>query len=274
LRDRVASANNDEVVTTGETWENQRERRFRLARDQATTVLCVLAGRLPAVRYLGPSPTSLVVTTYLDTPDRAYLAVADASDGRRSLKLRVREYLSSDGRGGYHGDRACYLELKERTGELRTKQRIRVAKAELGALLRRRAAPPESAEGLALTAELARLELAPVMVCAYQRRVFGEDRGLRLTFDERVAFYRPPEGLYDAVAALAPATLGPALARGPSRLLEVKQPAAAETPAWLNELLAGLDSADGYSKFRDGVHALDCSTGPVEVTRPLRIERA
>ncbi|RMH45297.1 MAG: VTC domain-containing protein [Deltaproteobacteria bacterium] len=254
-----------------QTWRDQRERRFHPSRDDARRVLAALRQRLPIVRY-HDGDTSLVVTTYLDTRGGHYYQLAERSDGRHSLKMRIREYLWTDGASGrYHYADTCFLERKQRDGEVRLKQRVRVAKSEvtkivLGDVPLRERGP----EADAIRAELESLRLRPVMVTAYERLVFGDDAALRITYDERIAFHPPPRGLYNMAPALTPEVLGAPLASGPSRVLEIKQPSAATMPAWLAELVAALPADPGYSKFRDGMRALRESDGaPVELTRRL-----
>ncbi len=259
-----------ELSSAAQTWRDQRERRFHLERDAAERVLAVILRNAPEVHY-GGSDTTTVVTTYLDSKERHYLALAEDSDGERSLKMRIREYLSS----GRVPDAHCYLERKQRDGDVRLKQRIRVRKADVvGMVLGDDPVPAGSVEADAIRAEIERYKLRAVLVSAYERRVFGSDDRLRITFDERVAFYRPPRGLYNLSPALTPKVLGPPLARGPSRILEVKHPTGAKLPPWLADALAGLPGQPRYSKFRDGMRALSSSDGsPVDLTRRVDVRK-
>jgi hypothetical protein len=253
-------------------------------------VLSTIAARLPAIVYDPDASINLVVTTYLDSPDRHYLALADAENGHRSVRVRIREYLASSGIGArYRFQPICYLERKERLAhpapgssvppgahlepgqEVRIKQRVEVKKHQLGAILRNRRLVDLSDEARAISAELAALDLEPVLVSAYERRVFGFETGLRVTYDERLSYHYPPEGLYDEVSAFLPSVLGRPAASGPARILEVKYPSTATMPAWLEILLGGLPQIADFSKFRDGMHALDDSDGPVHLTRPITL---
>lgn len=261
------------MVTDSETWRDQRERRYHLGRDQALAILRVVAAELPAVTYHAGSQRTLIATTYLDSPARDYLRMVEESGGRVSLKVRVREYLPIlDGAGTPDAPAlvempTCHLERKERIGDLRAKQRVRLDKRQLGAVLRRQVTVRGEPDVVAvLEAELAMRALEPVLVSVYERWVFGSDRGgLRITFDERLRFHAPPDGLYDAHAALTPGALGDALP-GPARILEVKDAAGAAMPPWLETLLTGVPEVEGYSKFRDGMAAL---RGSGERGRPL-----
>jgi hypothetical protein len=265
-------------VARSETWKDQRERRFQLGRDQARQVLRALARELPQLTYVANSRRTLVVTTYLDSPEHDYLRMVDESGGRVSLKLRVREYLplfdpGSDALAAPPPPSPiCFLERKERIGEIRSKHRLSLDKRQVGAVLRRELAVRGSSDVVAvIEAELATRQLEPVLVSAYERRVFGSDHGhLRITFDERLRFYEPPVGLYDAHPALTPEVLGDDMWPGPPRILEVKESNAAPSPPWLEALIAGLPDASEYSKFRDGMAALrQLGERDRRLTRPL-----
>jgi hypothetical protein len=252
-----------------QTWRDQRERRYQPARDQARHLIEELRRRLPLVRYQD-ADVSFVATTYLDTRDGHYLALSDRHDGRRSLKLRIREYLWRDAAGMHHRD-TCFLERKERVGEVRLKQRVELAKRDvMRVVLGDRPLRGAGGEAAAIRQELESYRLRPAITTAYERIVFGDDTRLRVTYDERVAFHPPPRGLYNMVPALTPDVLGPPLARGPSRILELKEPSGTPTPDWLEALLAPLAAAPGYSKFRDGMKAMqDADGSPVALTKRL-----
>lgn len=246
-------------MTRAQTWRDQEERRFHLPRRTAEEVLATLDEHLPAVVYTPGSVTTLVATTYLDTPGGRYYRAARAAGGARSLKLRIREYfpLGADERRAILARRDhCYLERKQREGDVRLKQRVTVAKNLVTAIVERRAqlegAGPEAE---ALRHELATQSLVPVLVSVYERRVWGSDSGtdLRITFDERLRFYVPPPHLYDELDALDPAELGAPVGIGPKRILELKHARGAALPAWLETLTAPLPGSGAYSKFVDGM---------------------
>jgi hypothetical protein len=247
-------------VARSETWRDQRERRFRLGPVQVPEVLAELAGRLPLVSYVPGSTRTFVVTTYLDSPARDYLAMVEQSSGHTSLKVRVREYMAvhEDGQAGRLTPAAtCFLERKERVGDLRIKQRVELPRASVAAVLRREVElRGEETVVSALRSELDARDLEPVLVSCYRRSVFGADRGLRVTFDEDLGFHAPPAQLYPDDRALVPEVLGPRVAAGPAHLLEVKEPSGNQTPAWLVTLLGELESAERFSKFRDGMRSL------------------
>jgi hypothetical protein len=260
-----------------ETWRDQSERRFQLGRDQARTMLATIARELPAVVYTEGSRRTLVVTTYFDSPTRDYLRMVVESGGRTSVKVRLREYLPLVGDGDdaeIVAHPTCHLERKERIGEVRQKHRIKLDKKLVGAVLRREVGLRGDPDVVSvLDAELALRALEPVLVSVYERWVFGSDRdGLRVTFDERLRFHVPPAGMYDDHAALTPEVLGPAMAPGPPRILELKDAAGRATPPWLAAMLRGVPDLESYSKFRDGMSILGSGKlGQARLTRPLTV---
>lgn len=258
------------ALSSAQTWRNQRERRYHLDRESARHMLALILRNLPEYRYDGAASTT-VVTTYLDTRHGHYLDMAERCDSEQTIKMRVREYLCA----GREPDAHCYLERKQRDGDVRLKQRIRVAKSDVVAMfLGDVPVPNGTPEAGAVRAEIEKLKLRAVLISSYERRVFGVDDSLRVTYDERVGFYAPPSGLYNVAPALTPDVLGPALGRGPSRILEVKQPAQDVAPAWLDDMLADEPNQPGYSKFRDGMRALELSDGkPVNLTRRLNVRK-
>jgi hypothetical protein len=270
-------------VSHSETWRDQRERRYQLGREQALATLKALATNLPQPTYVEGSRRTLVVTTYLDSPARDYLRMVEESAGRVSLKVRIREYIPLFERRAEEFELTttsarvpvpnpvCFLERKERIGEVRQKHRVSVDKRQVGAILRREVGLRGSDDVVAvLEAELAVRQLEPVLVSAYERRVFGSDHGLRVTFDERLRFHEPPAGLYDRHPALTPHVLGDEMWPGPPRILEVKQSSSMPTPPWLEAVLGGLPDAGDYSKFRDGMASLAGMTDRGRrLTRPL-----
>jgi hypothetical protein len=252
------------------TWK-QREQRYLLDRASAEHTVNTLFNALPTVVYVPGSVVTQVVTTYLDTPAHHYLAIADRSEGLRTLKVRVREYqaISRDS-GQVTSTRDCYLERKERVNEVRIKQRVEIGKSELAGILDQDKALNGSNAAKAITGELSTLDLRPALVSSYRRIVFGDEDNLRVTFDEQLAYYKPPPGLYESNDALTFDVLGEPIARGPKRILEIKIPEHAEIPEWLAALVADIPDANGFSKFRAGMHAVQRTDGkPVRLSRSL-----
>ncbi len=257
-------------MSESQTWRNQDERRYELERDVAKRVLEELNAHLPVVSYGDAPATTLVATVYFDTFDQYFLRRALSGDNLSSVKVRAREYLpisdDEERRVLGHAEH-CYLERKERTGTIRDKYRIRIEKKELAPIIAHEQQLPDGAD--LLQSEIHKRNLAPAMISMYERRVWGSE-GLRITLDERIRYYRPPEAMYEKLAAMAPSELGPPGAAGPKRILEVKHAAGEEQPTWLVDLLAELPEATGFSKFIDGMRKLgNTPKQGVKLTRPL-----
>ena len=248
-------------MSRSETWRDQRERRYLVDPERVSEVLTALGMRLPVVSYSPGSTRTFVVTTYLDSSGRDYLSMVEKSAGHLSLKVRVREYMPLHEANGeperLMPGATCFLERKERVGELRVKQRIELPKSDVARVLRGES--PLAGDRTvvsALRAELDSRDLEPVLVSRYVRRVFGSDRALRVTFDEKIGFHMPPERLYEGVPAMTPDVLGEPVGHGPEHILELKEPRSLDTPDWLMALVDRLEPADQFSKFRDGMRCL------------------
>lgn len=254
-----------------QTWRDQDERRYELDRDVAEAVLEQLGQHLPVMVYNDAPPTTLVSTLYFDTPDRYYLERAKNQEGLSSIKVRAREYLpiTNDHTRSVlgHSDH-CYLERKERTGTIRQKYRIKIAKDELAPIIEHMVDLPETCD--VLRSEVRLHNLQPAVISMYERRVWGHNDNLRVTFDERIRYYRPIGRPYESVAAMTPAELGHPVAIGPKRILEVKHQAEEPLPDWLADLVAQLPEATGFSKFLDGMAKLETgSRRRASLTRPV-----
>jgi SPX domain protein involved in polyphosphate accumulation len=257
-------------LSESQTWRNQNERRYELERDAAERVLEALTAHLPVVTFGDAPATTLVSTLYFDTADQYYLLRAKSAGSLSAIKVRCREYLpvtDDEERRVLDHAQHCYLERKERTGIIRDKYRIRIAKDELAPILAHTQQLPPGAE--VLQNEIGDRELLPAMISMYERRVWGNE-GLRITLDERIRYYHPPPQPYEHFQALTPSALGPPDAAGPKRILEVKHAAGQEQAPWLVTLLSELPEATGFSKFIDGMGKLRSSVKrEMKLTRPL-----
>lgn len=218
--------------------------------------------------YGNASPVTLVSTIYFDSSEHYYLRRARAGD-TSSVKIRAREYmpLSDDAeRKVLAVSDFCYLERKERTGTIRDKYRIRITKQEVTPIIERQCDVPG---GGVLRHEIVKHSLVPTVISMYERRVWAGGDEVRITFDERVRYYRPPQGLYNEFDAMQPAELGAPAAFGPKRILEVKHPANVPLPPELAELVAELPEATGFSKFLDGMSSIGRSNRPFSLTQPV-----
>lgn len=240
-----------------QTWRDQDERRYDLQRDVAERVLGILDESLPVFTFEDAPPTTLVATIYFDTPELYYLSRARQESDRISIKVRAREYIpvdDTDERQVLGHSPFCFLERKERVGTTRQKQRTRISKAELAAVIEHAMKLPDDCDQL--RREVQERSLEPVLISMYERRVWGLGDELRVTLDERVRYYRPSANPYQSVSALTPNELGHPGAIGPKRILEVKRASGTVLPNWLAELTAELPEAKGFSKFLDGMEKL------------------
>jgi len=213
-------------------------------------------------------PTTLVATLYYDTEDHQYLQQAMAGSSVTSIKVRAREYMPVNQEREVLGHSSfCYLERKERTGTIRQKYRVKLHKNELTQVLNRSIELPE--ESGPLRSEIHSRTLHPVVISMYERRVWGHNDDLRITFDERIRYHRAPAIPYDQMPALTPALLGPPAALGPKRILEVKYNAAHDLPSWLTTLLTNIPEALGFSKYLDGMQKLQNKERKRALTMPI-----
>jgi hypothetical protein len=194
-------------------------------------------------------PIQYTRTTYLDTPDRAYLR--SGATGLR-VRLRIREYAAARTLAEAPVlTGLCFLELKESEGTRRTKVRwpapaalVRTLVATGGLLLGETGAPPE------LALRLREDRPVPVATTWYRRRAFVNADGVRITVDDAVSFSAPvPSGAPGLPAA--PEDPVEALA---GHILEVKHTGA--PPPWLAAALTGLPAQTSASKFDLAMRAL------------------
>jgi hypothetical protein len=238
-----------------ESWRNQLEHRYHLDVATAQRVIAELSSRLHQIRHDPAAAQTLVATTYLDSPDDFYYRAACAAQDH-AIKLRIREYLAVSDSGELAAGTTCFVERKERHGVNRRKDRVQVRKSDVAGILRGAIPLPDrSPAAVALRRELEAHLLAPVVTSLFARTVYGDGSALRITYDQEVRFHRPPAGLYEAVPSLAPHHLGPLVAAGPDRNLEVKRPVDLALPDWLESLLRHCPPATDYSKFIAGVTA-------------------
>ena len=242
----------------GQTWRNQTERRYELDRERAEETLARLNDNVDRITYTPDSIVTLVTTTYLDSAEQHYFKFQQENDGKKSIKMRVREYfpLSNDGNFTILKDFPyCFLERKERNGRIRLKERIEVPKTMVTALINREQDfSNEGSEVDVIRKEIQAHKLSPVVTSAYERRVWGNEE-LRITFDERIRFYTPPKSLYQMIPAMRPNVLGQPIGVGPKRIVEIKHSVDYTPPSWLSEMIEDLTEMVHYSKFINGIEA-------------------
>jgi hypothetical protein len=239
---------------------NQYELKFALSPVQANAFLEATAPWLVTKVYDESLPIAFARTTYLDSPDRRYLA---SSSERVSRRLRIREYAGApalDAPVRLTG--ISYLEYKESSGGRRRKARLAMSTDDIAEILRQ---PDEAVitacldrygdEGAVqvLAQELIAHRLTPQLTTWYRRRsLVDAPEEVRITLDTEIAFCRPLG--FDGDHRGAPM---PAIVTGYSGtcLLEVKYEG--EPPRWLASAVDALGKPDRLSKYAMGMRALE-----------------
>lgn len=266
---------------------DRRELKFTLSDLHAAQFAAEVAARIPKHRFSGrganrlPRARHYVTTVYFDTPARdLYRAV---SEDPNNLKIRAREYydlhpelleLATDPRDIVRYSPVLWIEIKGKRDGRTYKRRIGIPKGDLSPFFERgevsqamrdiqRAArqpsEPEalqpSAAGEDVIAELSALRerfsgpLAASCLVNYRRTAFEDTAGsLRITFDQRVAFFGAPDSLWHREKPLVREALGTPVREQSGYILEVK--VRGELPSWLSDLLeqAGAEQ-HSLSKF-------------------------
>ncbi len=255
-----------EEVLRHRTW-SQQEERFLPSAEQANLVLEETRRHLPSLRG-DATDQCWVVTTYLDTIDHHYFQTAKPHSSNTSTRMRFREYLRRCANTRtFRYEPTCFLERKQNTEEMRLKHRVEIPKASAHAILCGRLGLGQCKEARAITVELENHVLVPTLVCIYQRRTFGKDGGLRVTYDRELAYYKPRSDLYDTMDAITPTTVS-LFAKGPPHILEIKSPAPHELPEWLRALIKPLPPANHFSKFQAGMEQLSVQLAENSLLEP------
>ena len=261
--------------------------KYELAPAELTGLEGEISRRLPVYEFNPGYPFTHITTVYFDTAglqlyERACLRYDD------NLKIRVKEYYYEEPDGKELVSPYCYIELKHRRGGMVSKQRLRISKEYLAAFLRgedlREELRPRSQDdetrgeiGMsgfdqaydALREKLSTIEVRPVSVINYRRRVYQRDEeDLRVTFDDRIAVYSPPPALYGGQASLAASMLGRPVGRTANMIAEIKcrKLSSGSYPPWLEVILCGF-SARSLSKFTTSVNFINRGRkGPRQTT--------
>jgi SPX domain protein involved in polyphosphate accumulation len=234
----------------------EREQRFLLSRSETVSFLQAVGSKCTQERYDSGQLLSYTRTTYLDTDDLSYFRSFENGVARR---LRLREYAvaSTLDETPMLTGVSC-LELKQSTGNARTKIRFSASPRTLRRLLAGEAqldieddSPAQLMALSALRAELAGRRVTPCLTTWYRRTCLsGEEGRVRITLDQDLSFC-PPEALGDETGSVAPAQV---VERGPARILEIKY--CGDPPDWLASATTQLTAAPTFSKFRMGMMAL------------------
>lgn len=170
-----------------------------------------------------------------------------------------------------HFIRTLWLEIKHKDGTRTGKRRVGIPKHDVPAFFGRGVVTPEmmriqervfGAEAEQVLEEVRELcgrfsePLRADCLVNYRRLAWQDDTGtLRLTIDEGIRFYAPPEDLWQRKYALLRETLGDAKGSQQSYVLEVKSRGA--HPQWLVEVLSdpGIRQ-QAFSKFEAASRAV------------------
>jgi SPX domain protein involved in polyphosphate accumulation len=225
------------------------------------------ANQLPRARHY-------VTTVYFDTPSRDLYRAVRASDD--SLKVRAREYydlhpelleLATHQAEIVRHSPVLWVEIKGKQSGRVYKRRVGIPKRDVTAFFEQGQVSQamrelQSAHADEVIAELLELRarqrepLRPSCLVNYRRTAFEDARGsLRVTFDQRLACFAPPSGLFATPQPLLRENLGPAKYEESSIVVEVKH--TEQLPSWLEELmLASQAERFAYSKFMTASEAV------------------
>jgi hypothetical protein len=252
----------------------EREHRFIPGREDAERFMATVAPHMYLEVYDDARPVAYTRTTYFDTDDLDYFASCGSAVKRR---LRIREYAAAvDDSEVPVLSGVSSLELKESSGSVRSKARVRGAPQVLAAAVRdlhSLAAPDRDAlESQPAFSALKKrlLEGVRARLTTWYRRVslVAEKGRLRVTMDEGILFCQPVE-IGDHGASGEPRDV---VGQGPSRVIEVKY--VGEPPVWLTEAFHGLKESPTFSKFCVGMRTLERAAEMphrLDQTRPIPV---
>lgn len=241
----------------------EHEIKFAVPLAEVDVFFAETEGRLCPQVYDETLPIAFSRTTYLDTPELAYLASSQEAVSRR---LRVREYAGAAAAGEpVRLMDLCYLEYKESHAGQRRKARLRVAAHEIAEFVQEpsrlleRLRDPSRAELRAahvLVRELEGKPLAPRLTTWYRRQSLRDASGrVRVTLDTELAFCHP---IRLGEGSAGEPVLPPERVAGhaPACLLEVK--CKGTPPAWLERAMQTLGEPPGtrLSKYAMGMRML------------------
>lgn len=242
---------------------NQYELKFALPLPQANAFIEASEPWLVTKVYDESLPIAFARTTYLDSPDRQYLA---SSRERVSRRLRIREYAGApapDAPVRLTG--ISYLEYKESSEGRRSKARLALPTDDIAEILRqpevafiteRLSKLGDRASVQALANELVTHRLEPHLTTWYRRRsLVDAQEDVRITLDTEIAFCRPLGFDGDHLGAPRPAVIA---GYAGTCLLEIKY--AGEPPRWLDKALRGLGKPERLSKYAMGMRALETAS--------------
>jgi len=265
MTEAAAHRNSDAEQIDARMTADRREAKYLLTMEQARAVAAEVKRRLVSHRHRGDGANTLpgahhwVTTVYFDTPSRALFRAANTSVDSH-LKLRAKEYYdlhpeltetATDARQLVRFQPLLWLELKHKEGAHTGKRRIGIPKRDVPAFFADATITPEMVKiqeatygrdaraVLTAVAELCASCAEPMRadcLVNYRRLAWQDPEGdLRVTLDSSLAFFAPPDDLWDRDWALVRQSLGRAVGAEARRVLEVKSHG--DPPAWMSELL-------------------------------------
>jgi hypothetical protein len=242
---------------------DQYELKFAMPLTQANAFLEAIEPWLVTKVYDESLPIAFARTTYLDSPDRRYLA---SSRERISRRLRIREYAGAPAPGApVRLTGISYLEYKESSDGRRSKARLALPMDDIAEILRqpeveliteRLGKLGDRAAVQTLANELISHRPEPHLTTWYRRRsLVDAPEDVRITLDTEIAFC-PPLGFDgDHLGAPMPAVVA---GYAGTCLLEIKY--AGEPPRWLDSALRELGKPERLSKYAMGMRALESAS--------------
>lgn len=258
----------DLLVTEPVHPESRLEHKFLIDRRAAGRVLGAARAYLKVEVYDAERPVAYARTVYLDTPDGRYLRSIDQP---ARLRLRLRQYASAvDLVDAPIAAPATFLELKRSAGleghkiriEMSAEQAIELASGRVPDPVAARLADHPGFAGIALDLESGLL--APAATTWYRRLSLTGD-GVRLTFDEAIAFCLPSHPVLPGELA------EPSGTRARERRTVVELKTAGPIPAALAGTFARLSPAPAYSKFHAAMVAASPARSRRDGTLPLPV---
>ena len=270
----TASARFAQALSASEWMTADRhEVRYAVAQRAVDAIAARLDERLPVHCFGGahcsrqPQHLHFTTTVYFDTPSRLQFLAATASRGPK-IKLRVKQYydVAQASGGAARAELTAlqpglWLELKKRESMRTTKQRMRLSKRELEAVLACASQLPDEValrdarnlEAIQAYARSLAEPLRPDGVVNYRRMAWQDSEArVRVTLDVGVRFFVPPLKLWSEEQPLTPARLGPDVGSLRHAVLEIKY--REPPPTWLERALTEF----GAERSRSGKFEL-CS---------------
>ncbi len=262
----------------------RRERKYEVEPALALALRRSIEKRLPLFNYIPGQSDSYITTVYFDTRNRdLYHRASRSFDNNFKIRIKEYYYAGSNEEGLAAGDglkrseafrcsRFCFVELKQRRDGIVFKRRFRLPKDQVARLFAGEDVSPFVFDGLtgktrlsvektyaALRKVLDKVTVEVSSVVCYHRLVYQKsETELRVTFDDRVAVYSPPAGLYSEFQALTPDVLGLPIRTLDRMIMEIK--CTGDHPEWLSDVLTTLPSKR-LSKFTSSVRFLMESDG-------------